>query len=705
MNKKNNVKKISALLLGVALAVGSTGCDNFILTDNEKDLAQTVATVNISGSLATPGNEYESVASEVGQIVANLSTDISKRDLVAYFLSTGYQYVENYGYSYADTFNMLMDGLVSREIMIQYAIAYYLKKDSTMNLASCNEYIEGELAKATAKEKELYAAHPEVLTLKYFLTENGADNEDYDRAVYNLKKSLNSSLDSLEASYIKEQTEDDEETVTPRTMPTGAATEKSDYYTNDYGVYTGRNTLDSCGEYEKVDGSTKSTRQKAYNKFLANLQGYNMISTSGKVEDTSDVMHLNYFYVELSSILGQSLINKYFEDMEDEIVQALDATYVGQKYDELKAEQQKKYERDSSSFSTAMGSVSDTSFLLYGLEGFGYVYNILLPFSTSQNVAYTTAKNNKELTQDDIYNERKKILNNVKGKDLRDTWYSEDEEETHAIQKEDGKWYFFQDQLAESVKYDKLKQYAGSYPFHGAEATKDGKKYLKATEITIDEFMVEFESHINKVVGSEVAKKDTTWTSTYAANDFETIYTVDDEVDYDKFIYYKGDVDLGEVSLDDYFVETSNVYKAVSAVNELMFAYSTDTGCLNTYYGYAVSPYKTDFVKEFEHAAQLAVAEGVGSYVVCATDYGWHIVFASYVYTQNGGVYGDYDHSQATGENKVEGSISNLFYESLKANAFSNFSNQKQSNVLNRYNNDASVTLFKDRYEDLLELE
>ena len=42
MNKKNNFKKAAALLLGIALAAGSTGC-NFVVTNNEKDLAQTVA--------------------------------------------------------------------------------------------------------------------------------------------------------------------------------------------------------------------------------------------------------------------------------------------------------------------------------------------------------------------------------------------------------------------------------------------------------------------------------------------------------------------------------------------------------------------------------------------------------------------------------------------------------------------------------------
>ena len=44
------MKKTAALILGLTLTVGATGC-NFFPTDSEKDLAQVVATVDISSSL------------------------------------------------------------------------------------------------------------------------------------------------------------------------------------------------------------------------------------------------------------------------------------------------------------------------------------------------------------------------------------------------------------------------------------------------------------------------------------------------------------------------------------------------------------------------------------------------------------------------------------------------------------------------------
>ena len=80
MSKKQTFKKTAALLLGIALTVGGTSC-TFMTTDNEKDLAQVVATVNISESLKAD-ETYGSYAGDVAKLIDNMSTDILKRDLV-----------------------------------------------------------------------------------------------------------------------------------------------------------------------------------------------------------------------------------------------------------------------------------------------------------------------------------------------------------------------------------------------------------------------------------------------------------------------------------------------------------------------------------------------------------------------------------------------------------------------------------------------
>lgn len=125
--------------------------------------------------------------------ISNVNSTILKRDLVAYFLNTGYTYVSSYGYTYEQTFNLLMDNLVSRKIMVQYAMAYYFERGAdaedekyggVYSVADYTQYVEEETAALDESLRVHYENHPELLTLQYFLTEGGTDSTDYDRAVY-----------------------------------------------------------------------------------------------------------------------------------------------------------------------------------------------------------------------------------------------------------------------------------------------------------------------------------------------------------------------------------------------------------------------------------------------------------------------------------------------------------------------------------------
>ena len=697
MNKTKTLKKTAAILLGLALTVGATGC-NFIVTDSEEDLVQEVASVNITAQLE---KSDKALATEMKTVLEDLSTLIKKRDLVSMFLSTGYQYVESYGYTYEDTFNMLLDSLIDRQIMIQKAISHFLKTNKDLTANACGTWVDAQIKNAAdAKTKDLLGKHREVLVLKYFLTDGGKNMEDYDLAVYSLRKSLNDSLDSMEASYISETESHDHGEA--RTLPTNVSKEKEDYYTNDYVVYTGRNKSSNYGKYEPQEGSTKTTRLKAYNAFLANIQGYDLISEK---EDTQDIEKLDYFYVELASILGQSLINKYYEALETEISNELNKEYMEAKYNEFYKQNEQAYASDPTAFGTALDSASADSFMLYGLKDYGYVYNILLPFSATQNIQYAEAKN-KGLTQNELYNVRKNLLVNVKGEDQRGSWIAEHDHANYSTVDEDyvagTPILFFQDYQEETSQYEKLTQYAGTYAYNGTWAKDDEGEY-KATpkKVSIDEFITIFEKHINDTVPGEdvVASKDPNWVSGYNTDNYKE---TDGTIDYSKFVYYKGQVNLTDKSAANFFNPESDQYKALSAVNELMFAYSTDTGCLNTYMGYSVSPYGTNFVKEFEFAAQDLIENGdVGSYAVCATDYGWHILYCSFKYQAAGDVYGGFNYDLR----ETEGTFSKLFYDSVKESAYTNYATEEQNRILIEYDTEACVTRNQKAYQDLLDLD
>ncbi len=719
MNKKQTIKKTAAMLLGLAIAMGTTGC-GFITTDSQADLNQTVAEVKIEGELAKEDSGYAAIAKDFKNF--KFSGEIKKRELISYYISIGYQYVQNYGYSKEDTYNMLLNALVNREILGQEAAAYFLSKDASLTSAAYKTFKEAELNKDGVKGTviaDLLNKYEDVLRFKYFLTKGDANNtKEYDIAVYTLKKNINDSLDSLEQSYIEEESEDHTHEET-RTLPNGINTEIEDYYASEeegYDVYTGRNAADPivAAGYKKVEGSTVASRQKAYNAFLTNLQDYNLVSTTGKVEDTSKIENLEYYYVELASLLEQRLINNYYEALEETVNLNLDETYVGAKYNEMFAENKRAYEEDPTAFASAMDSASADSFLLYAPNNkngdedmvFGYVYNILLPFSTSQNVKYTEAKN-AGLSERELFMERKAIATDIKGKDLRSSWISMHEHAGYQYEESEGVYKFFKDNDG-SGRYEGLSHYLGNYAFNGnVTPNADGDEYEITYDdehkLNIDQFMTVFEDEINKAVGSNVASGAPS--AAYNVTDKADYYTTKDGkevVDYSKFIYYTGKVALSNQTAAGFFDEMTDQYKALSAVNELMFAYSTDTGCLNTYMGYSVSPYGTNFVKEFEKTAQDVVKEGVGSYAVCLTDYGWHIIYCSFSYKvgymgENGDVYGGY----VEAEKDTEGTFSNLFYEYVKESAYTNYTTEVQNKTLKKYDNDDCITRYENRYNDL----
>ena len=97
--------KLVTVITAVALAMGTlVGCGLFEV-NTDRDMAQKVATVCIDK------NEVD--------------TDvIYKRDMVAGYYSYGYYYVNNYGYTKAKTYEMILDNLISNAIVVQNAKKY-----------------------------------------------------------------------------------------------------------------------------------------------------------------------------------------------------------------------------------------------------------------------------------------------------------------------------------------------------------------------------------------------------------------------------------------------------------------------------------------------------------------------------------------------------------------------------------------------------
>ena len=755
---KKKLIRIVSLVMTAMLALGLfSGCSlgifsdmGILVTDNQRDMQQVVAEVNLGKDKTSLEESFSLLSEELNSTVADqldkvLTTDeIYKRDLVAYFMSYGYNYYsENNSYSAA--FEQVMQDLVDRKIMSQFATVYYLNagevlvdrdnvtiKDGYVDISGTDGMkmngeisLDGYLSAIEGKTGDEAA----VAGYSYLLTD-----AEIKYATYVIMVSVNSAIDTYEEDYIKAEDETTSSTET-RTTPTGANTLPDGYYPTkedgsiDYAIYTGSNSASECGEYEKKEGSTSYTRSRAYAQFIHALRENYLIGEDEK--DVTDVTALSYFTTELKSQLEQMLINKFYATLAYKAAQTMSATTLQESYQTLLNSQEASTE--SSSFTTTMDSLSDTSFVVYSPENrkFGFVYNILLPFNTNQtklldSIRYTDGTKEYYAAR----NTNAGLLSSIEAKDQRASWFNGSEDYSfeatgdyykNAYNSAEGKtnYLFFKDSYVENG--EGIERYAGKYPFNGtAEKKDDGTYKLTYNLLDIDGFIDEMESYIGYVTENSSVASGKYYSGTLdnlaqwnaADKESSTFYSVTADyfpkdangvIDQSANIYYKGSVSNLGFTADGALDKTTNSYKVISAVNELMFAYSTDTGCLNSYLGYSIAAKEeaTSYVAEFEYAAQQAVNDGagVGNYYVVATDYGWHIIYVSFVYT-GGEVYGGFDYN----ERNTEGTFSYYFYQSKKSSTVTEYGNNKETMIRYNANNDTVVTLHKDRYEDLLNI-
>lgn len=697
--------KVAAVALAAALS--STllaGCD--ITTDVSKDYAQVIAEVNITDSANFESSSY----AEYGDVIG--TTEITKRDMVAYFISTGYSMMESYGWTYYDTFNMISETLVNRQIYIQYAMLYLLddESESDITVAGYEAAVEGQ----TGIDRRLAA-------LAYFL-----DEEEEAQALYSTRQLINSTLDSQEETYLDHDHSHDDST-TARTTPTGIDTETEDYYNEAYRIYTGSNALADCPGYEAPEGSTPTTRRKAYSSFLASLRANSLIESG---EDLSDVESLTYFKTELASAYETAIINKLTDKFEDTIRATVNEQYAQEIYDTTYSRQETTFANDTDSFETALEGVSDTSFVLTAPEAnYGYVINILIPFSTSQSLELENAPADLGDTKGNNFLQRAALLRDVRGTDQRGTWFDEDYafdgaevENAYTGGNAARSYLFFEDSLGGNEQYERVPNYLGYYTYNGTVRQNDDESYtVRPNRITIDEFIAEMEGYLTQAA-NEVSVEGDGYTvsegvyvngiaaddtinavadnTTYYNRSVSDYYAESGAVDYSKFVYYAGQVNFTNgFDANQFFLAGSAENVAYSVMNELSFAYNTDTAGLNDYFGYVISTGATDYVPEFEYAAQYVCRQGAGSYVVVPSDYGWHVIYCtfSFVADEEGNVIAPYTFNW--GDRTTEGTFSYLFYEALCADLVSEYASIRQSNAIEDFKDCAVV--YEDRYADL----
>ena len=722
---KSKLLVCGALAAAITMSVALPAC----VTRDEEDLNQVIATVDITKSEYLEAEGLSEYASAIS------SENITKRDLIAAYYNTASSLSSSY--STSEIFELLVNTLTNTSVVVQYATLSLIKDKVAEDASFLSEY------QALSSDVEKYEL---LLEGETSTNDDGGESDRVMLAQYALYSSINSSLDSQEESIINGDDQTSEATET-RTTPGGAGEEVENFLplnddgTLNYNIYTGYTgdgysyLLEDSGAYadDALEGSTRSTRRLAYAQFITSLRDNYLLSEE---EDVRDIMSVSYIQEEYLSQLQQQAINEYYERYQAEqeaLIESVDEngvyTFLQNHYLSDLTDQTVS-NSTASAFETSMSSLSDTSFILYapateGTDGgtYGYVYNILLPFSASQSVNIDSSD-----TSAQYYFERKDILTGITAIDQRSAWfngatdYSFDASQSDIdyYGKNDGRDYlFFEDNLTKPDRYASLDKYAGLYSYNGrVSENTDGTYNLVPNKVDIDGFLTELENYVEYIMGGDtvsIQKEDSYNASSYTDYYTEETADLEDEsqrkIDYSRFVYATGKVDVGldDTDLSSFlstmFVEDSAAYKAMSAVNELQFAYTTDTSILSNYIGYSISAYETRYIPEFEYAAQTAISEGAGTIYVCAGDYGWHVIYVTATFdTAGGAVYGE-DIAWTADEVLTEGTFQNLYYTWIKDSTLTNVTTNRRSVINEHFGGDSTITKYEDAYRDLLEIE
>ena len=500
-----------------------------------------------------------------------------------------------------------------------------------------------------------------------YTPERYLNEEETTDAVY----STRSSVKNLLKSFVTEETAKNSDTLIEdvRTVPTGATNAEKEVDKAEFNA-------------EPFDlGSDKNAR-KSFNSLIELLKNNELLGDDYAAEGT--IESTLYYKELLKSNLESKVIEKYEDYIEKTIYSEIDFADLEAAFN-AKLEKQQKW--TNAEFVSALSSASASDPILYsGYGTYGYVYNLLIGVSDEQSakISDLQEKRTEENLSDGVYEQlRAEILADTLAKDLRSTW------------------------ILSGYDFDGEK-FTGDYTF-----AKDAENSLAfqgvATELapaTDDE---------NAVYGVESVKTFGLDKFIEFINDYIYGAQVGAEVEDDDNIYWAYQCD-----------EKPEEYDA--KINELLFAFSTDSGSLNTYKGYAIEPLSDNekYVKTFANAGRALLLEGGASYKVVASDYGYHFMFFSEVFNAGEGYESLSDYLDTLGidmgdanswaeyfENqkddwkafKEENNYLYVLANEIVSAKLSDATTKSRTELINKYRyeeKDKYVVVYEDRYADLL---
>ena len=614
---KRFLVSIAALVLAIVMCFSTLAGCNLITVNNERNLNQVVATV---------------------QIEEDAPLDkIYKKDMALAFMNYGYMYVQYYGYTQAQTYQMILDSLVQSRVFVQYAM---------------KAFDEGVAPFAITIEKE--DENKGVWDVTKYLTA-----EEELEATYNTIKAMNDLLDSYEETD-EEEKKNDTLSMEVRAVPTGATNFEEEV---DKDAYVTKG----------IDVDSTQERRVAYTKVIEMLRVNGLLGSEYK----GQITQTDYYNETEKSNLENKLLEKFNKCISDN---ARSVYTFGNLKDEYENKYNEQKEWSTSEFINKLSSASASDPILCGFNGnYGYVYNLLLGANEIQQTMIADISTG--LSAEDRAKARREILAGTMVTDQRSSW------------------------VLSGYDFDGVK-FTGDYTFMGENA-------------------LEFKGVVEKV-----QEKTEDQNAKYKVSSLQP-YTLDSFVDMME-LYLYGSKQTGVAGITD-----PSVYKKVNSnvevkdytkkINELLFAFSTDPGSLNTYLGYNIQPKPSSgesetYMQEFADAGRELLTMGKSSYIMVATDYGYHVMFYSAVLSDTYGYNNliDYLNSQYGEEDwaqKFSDMLENyddyedtdnymyVLFNALSSSTVTKKVTDKQNEIINKYVYDANntyVKLFTGAYADLI---
>lgn len=674
---KKTTGKLISLLVALMLTVGLFSSCALVSVNVDKDMEQVIASVQVENTQAE---------------------DIYKRDLVSGYVSYGYYYVTSYGYTVEAAYQLVLDSLLNNKVIVQYArlkLAEQGKNTFTPDASVLNLPAE-ELRSDYASKKIAY-----INVLLPFVTD-----AQVAEAVYNAKSTINSTLDAIEELEAEEEKEVEDETFTERTTPTADTvdgTPVDEKYAEQKGLAEDvtEEELDDTqlAEYEAWQiakfksypmEATTTTRKAAVKDMIKTFAEMGLVGSEEYSTLEKKGLHLslnNYtYYVDLIAANLESFVILNYEEVLTENAEAgITAEALWDEYVAAYNAQKATYIKDLTAYETALDGATEDSYILYNptVEGgkYGYVANLLIGFSeeiTAQlNSFKSSATSNAQIEQ-----YRDELLNTLVVTDLRSSWVQSGYYEP--VDKADlSKGYAFGKDYATY-----LTSFYGEYEdtTDYTEVTEEYGYSFNGTEWAWAESEVEdYKASFKNVVPTEYTF------NSFLANIYDATLGTNTVAVADKIYDYEGNVG-------------AMTEEALGKIEDLLFAFSTDPGCLNKYLGYLYSPKTsaTTYVKEFADAAKHAVEQGEGYYCIVATDYGYHIIICTKV-VEGGDLYTEADFKanlEAKGttaykfkQAKIDANVEKLVSDVVTYNI---------SKYIDEEGNDYAVQKFEKTFKDLI---